>query len=175
MWVTDTAVRNYPTHVIAKASLNRDATLSCYPYEGSYVAATALPLLLLRDNPRINLFEYTYDPRIDLVSEILSILNETAGPARFTRRRWIRRAFYESERSLSKRNLRPSSIITPSSVVFAVVATTTSRVNSHYYYLSRSNDERRGATAGATLRGKSQRKQNKIEIDKVTRAPARIS
>jgi len=51
------------------------------------------------------------------------------------------------------------------SSVFAVVATTVSRADARYYYLSRraALEERRART----LRGKSERKQNKIEIDKV--------
>lgn len=33
VWATDTAVRNYPTHVVAKATLNRD-TLSALLLQG---------------------------------------------------------------------------------------------------------------------------------------------
>jgi len=81
-------------------------------------------------------------------------------------------SFRSPERSLGKRNLRlPRSLLERG--MFAVVATTTSRVNSHYYYLSRRvSQTAKDVTrrVGSTLRGKSQRKQNKIEIDKEWRA-----
>lgn len=127
--VTDTAVRNYATHVIIKAALNRDVTLSDFTIRTLSSASLKVDLETIYSSSIQREF-----PKSKIPNYLQSIREDRKDVS------------FRSSNDLSR---RPRSLLERG--MFAVVATTASRVNSHYYYLSkrvsRTAEDERGGSA----------------------------